>query len=188
MRQQVEVNYDTHQEVKNIQGAGFDLKQAEVIVRSINASRNNDISKLATKEQIFVLEKTMDVMAGDISSLKSDVKELSTDVAILKSDVAILKSNVNSLQKDIKTLDDKVTGQIKALDDKLSAQIKALDDKFTAKFIELEAKIDLKIENLGNQLRAEFKEFAQVVLRWLAGLFLTLLGILAMLAFRFFIH
>ncbi len=177
MRQPLEVNYDTHQEVKNIQGAGFDIKQAEVIVKSINASRNNDISKLATKEQIFVLEKTMDVMSGDITSLKVDAKSLQKDVKSLEINMITMAGDINSLRNDVRALDEKFTGQIKAL-----------DEKFTAKFIELEAKIDLKIENLGNKLTAEFKDFGQVVLRWLAGLFIAALGILATLAFRFFIH
>ena len=50
--------FDTHQHIKDLQSAGFNEKQAEVIVKSLLQSRDTDISHLATREQVSAIEKS----------------------------------------------------------------------------------------------------------------------------------
>ena len=73
MRNRAEVNYDTHQQVKNMQSAGFELSQAEAIVLSINASREFDISRLATREQIIGLEVNNKGIEKDIHNIDTKI-------------------------------------------------------------------------------------------------------------------
>lgn len=48
--------FDTHQHIKDLVKSGFKEKQAEGIVKSLVASRDFDFSKLATKEQLELVE------------------------------------------------------------------------------------------------------------------------------------
>ncbi len=51
--------FDSYQYVKDFQSAGFNEKQAELIVRSLLKSRDTDLSHLATKEQFVALKEQM---------------------------------------------------------------------------------------------------------------------------------
>ena len=46
------MNSDSHQSFKKIVAAGFSNSQAEVLIELIFNSRDNDLSKLSTKEQL----------------------------------------------------------------------------------------------------------------------------------------
>lgn len=76
--------FDTHKHIKELQATGFDERQAEVIVKSLFESRDYDVSKLATKEQVFVLEK-------DVKSIEKDVKTIEKDVRAIEKDVKSLR-------------------------------------------------------------------------------------------------
>ena len=76
--------FDTHKHIKELQATGFDERQAEVIVKSLFESRDYDVSKLATKEQVFVLEK-------DVKSIEKDVKAIEKDVRAIEKDVKSLR-------------------------------------------------------------------------------------------------
>lgn len=99
--------FDTHKYVKELQATGFDENQAEVIVKSLLESRDYDASKLATKEQVFVLEK-------DVKALEKDVKSIEKDVKILQQDVKLLEQDVKSIRVEMATKDD-----IKSLRDEM---------------------------------------------------------------------
>ncbi len=99
--------FDTHKYVKELQATGFDEHQAEVIVKSLLESRDYDASKLATKEQVFVLEK-------DVKALEKDVKSIEKDVKILQQDVKLLEQDVKSIRVEMATKDD-----IKSLRDEM---------------------------------------------------------------------
>ncbi len=58
MRQE-HMNFDTYKHVKSFEKAGFRTDQAEALVSVISASRDFDISRLATKEQLFNLEEKL---------------------------------------------------------------------------------------------------------------------------------
>lgn len=82
MRQQL-MSFDTHEQVKNFQKAGFKIDQAEVIVHAINTSREFDLSRLATKEQ---LQHAEEKLTAKIDNLKTELHG-----AIKDSTTTILK-------------------------------------------------------------------------------------------------
>ncbi|WP_039458957.1 CCDC90 family protein [Candidatus Jidaibacter acanthamoebae] len=51
--------FDTYKYIKELKGGGFYESQAEVIVKSLLESREYNISKLATWEQISLMELTV---------------------------------------------------------------------------------------------------------------------------------
>jgi capsule polysaccharide export protein KpsE/RkpR len=67
--------FDTHKHIKELQATAFDERQAEVIVKSLFESRDYDVSKLATKEQVFVLEKDVKSIEKDVKSLRVEMRE-----------------------------------------------------------------------------------------------------------------
>lgn len=67
--------FDTYKHIKELQATGFDERQAEVIVKSLFESRDYDVSKLATKEQVFVLEKDVKSIEKDVKSLRVEMRE-----------------------------------------------------------------------------------------------------------------
>jgi len=72
--------FDTHKHIKELQATGFDERQAEVIVKSLFESRDYDVSKLATKEQVFVLEKDVKSIEKDVRAIEKDVKSLRVEM------------------------------------------------------------------------------------------------------------
>ena len=80
--------FDTHQHIKALQSAGFNEKQAEVIVRSLLESREIDMSHLATKEQIINLDNKMNALEKQVAT-KEDIKDL--EIKIAQSQASILK-------------------------------------------------------------------------------------------------
>ena len=84
--------FDTHQHVKDLQSAGFNEKQAEVIVKSLLESRDADISHLATKDQVSALEQTT---KDRISALDNKINALEKQMAT--------KEQVNNLEKQMAT-------------------------------------------------------------------------------------
>jgi DNA-binding transcriptional MerR regulator len=50
-------NFDTHESFKVFEGVGFKKQQAEAIVEVIKKSREQDFSRLATKEQLKNVEQ-----------------------------------------------------------------------------------------------------------------------------------
>ena len=87
--------FDTHKHIKELQATGFDERQAEVIVKSLFESRDYDVSKLATKEQVFVLEK-------DVKSIEKDVKAIEKDVRAIEKDVRAIEKDVKSLRVEMR--------------------------------------------------------------------------------------
>ncbi|MHC0449637.1 MAG: hypothetical protein ACRY3E_06150 [Candidatus Lariskella arthropodorum] len=72
--------FDTHKHIKELQACGFDEKQAEVLVKSLLHSRDYDLERLATKEQVNLLQK-------DIKTLEM---QMVTYVGIMKWSATLL--------------------------------------------------------------------------------------------------
>ena len=60
--------FDTYKHINDLKNAGFEEKQAAVIIKSLVESRDNDISHLATKEQV----------ENGINLIKEQMKSLAT--------------------------------------------------------------------------------------------------------------
>jgi chromosome segregation ATPase len=93
--------FDTHKYVKELQDTGFDEHQAEVIVKSLLESRDYDASKLATKEQIFVLEKDIKSIEEDIKSIEEDIKSMKEELKSIRVEMAT-KDELKSLRDEMK--------------------------------------------------------------------------------------
>ena len=81
--------FDTHKYIKSLQETGFNEQQAEVLVKSLLESKDFDLSFLATREQIVLLDNKID-------SYRKDTK---TEIDSLRKDT---KAEFDSLKKDIK--------------------------------------------------------------------------------------
>ncbi|WPX96376.1 CCDC90 family protein [Candidatus Bandiella euplotis] len=72
--------FDTHKYIKELQATGFDEKQAETLVRSLLASRDFDLSVLATREQVTELDSKVEnletKLTAEISSVRNEVSNL----------------------------------------------------------------------------------------------------------------
>jgi len=158
MRQE-QVNFDTYKYVKDFEKAGFKLEQAEALVQTISASRDFDLSRLATKDQIFSLEKDIHSTQKNIESLEKDIK---------------------SLDKDIKNLEEKLTAKIDGVEERLRSEMKANLAEMKASQSEMKA----EIANVHNAI----KETSLSNLRWTIGTIFTLFGILLGVAYKILAH
>ena len=96
---QANVTFNTHEAVKSLKGSGFDEKQAESVVETINKAVNETVatksdlevmaSKLATKVELGAL--------ADKMATKDDLKALAT-----KDELKVLTKTVEGIQEDIK--------------------------------------------------------------------------------------
>ena len=73
--------FDTHKYVKELQATGFKENQAESIIRSILESRSNDVSHLATKEQVNALKEQVNALENKFDA-KIDALENKFDAKI----------------------------------------------------------------------------------------------------------
>jgi len=84
-------NFDTYKHVKDFEKAGFQTLQAEPLVSVISASREFDISHLATKEQLsHVEEKLVAQIATSQAGVIAIIKE--TSLSNLKRTIGIVGS------------------------------------------------------------------------------------------------
>ena len=106
---QANVTFDTHKAVKVLKGSGFDEKQAEGVVETINQAVNETVatksylevmaSKMATKEKLGTLAAKM-ATKDDIKDMatKDDLKALAT-----KAEFEVLKKTVEGIQENMVT-------------------------------------------------------------------------------------
>ena len=97
---QANVTFNTHEAVKALKGSGFDEKQAESVVETINQAVNETVatkadlevmaSKMATKEELGALAAKM--------ATKDDLKNMVT-----KAEFEILKKTVEGIQENMAT-------------------------------------------------------------------------------------
>ena len=88
--------FDTHRVVKELQEAGFDETQAEVLVETLsqvvggNLTTKDDLRDMATKSDLVELR-------GDMAT-KSDVRDMATksDLAELRGDMSVQIANIRS--------------------------------------------------------------------------------------------
>ena len=103
---QANVTFNTHEAVKALKSSGFDEKQAESVVQTINKAVNETVAtkadlevmaaKLATKEELGAL--------ADKMATKDDLKALAT-----KAEFEVLTKTVEGIQENVeKTMDTKM--------------------------------------------------------------------------------
>ena len=111
---QVNVTFNTHEAVKALKSTGFDEKQAETVVETIDKAVNETVAtkadlallaaKMATKDDIKDMA-TKDDLKGlatkdELKALAKTVEDIDKNMAT-KADLAILTKTVEGIQEDI---------------------------------------------------------------------------------------
>jgi hypothetical protein len=96
--------FDTHKYIKELTKSGFKEAQAEIIIKSILESRDYDFTKLATKEQVALIEKEMSKFAT-----KEQLASIETDVGFIKQEVSKCAT-----KEQLATMEERFMGRISA--------------------------------------------------------------------------
>ena len=100
---QANVTFNTHKAVKALKSSGFDEKQAESVVETINKAVNEtvatkaDLALLATKEELGTL--------ADKMATKDDIKDMATksDLEVQGAKIEALRETVAGIQENMAT-------------------------------------------------------------------------------------
>ena len=151
------VAIDTLKATQRLKSAGFSENQTKSLVATFAGGITEN---LATKDDIALVRKEMEVLGKDIGTLDT---KIDTSIAAVQKDIKALdtKMDTSIAALDTKTdtsfaaLDTKidtsiaaVQKDIKALDTKMDTSIAALDTKIDTSFAALDTKIDTSIKNL----------------------------------------
>lgn len=82
-------SFDTHKYIKALVAQGMKEPQAEMIVSTIVESRDFDLSRLATKEQLTLIQKDIDLLKKEIDHIKETMvtkAEFTEGVSKLRTD------------------------------------------------------------------------------------------------------
>ena len=98
---QANVTFNTHEAVKALKSSGFDEKQAESVVETINKAVNEtvatkaDLALLATKEELGAL--------ADKMATKDDIKDMATkaDLEVQGAKIDALRETVEGVKENI---------------------------------------------------------------------------------------
>lgn len=110
------VSFDTHKYVKEFIKAGMPEPQAEAVVSLINESKDYDISKLATREQIVLFKQ----------ETKNDIERLDQKI---ESSVEMLDQKIES---SVERLDQKIESSFEKLDQKIDSLEEIMNTKLLA--------------------------------------------------------
>ena len=111
---QANVTFDTHKAVKALKSSGFDEKQAEAVVETIDTAVNETVAtkadlkaladKMATKDDIKDMATKDDIKAlADKMATKDDIKDMATkaDLEVMAAKIETLEKTVEGIQKNI---------------------------------------------------------------------------------------
>ena len=107
------------------------------------------------------------VQARALSRLTEEKLATKDDLAILKTDLAHVEER---LRGEITQVETKLSGEIAQVRTELSGEIAQVETKLSGQIHSLE-------ERLGGQLKSAISESQSTTLKWVIGLFVTLLGV-----------
>ena len=119
MREEPSMNFDTHKSIKYLIEKGIKEPQAESIVDIVSKSREYNFSKLATKDQLKMVQ----------TALKGDIKSVEQE---LKGDI---KSVEQQLRGEIKSVEQQLRGEIQSVEQKLEGKITTVEEKLRGEII-----------------------------------------------------
>ena len=91
------VTFNTHEATKALKSSGFDEKQAEAVVETIDKAVNETV---ATKADLAILGADLKIQAAKIDALRETVEGIQENMAT-KSDLAVLTKTVEGIQENI---------------------------------------------------------------------------------------
>ena len=140
------VAIDTLKATQRLKSAGFSENQTKSLVATFAGGITEN---LATKDDIALVRKEMEVLGKDIGTLDT---KIDTSIAAVQKDIKALDTKMDTsiaaLDTKIDTSIAAVQKDIKALDTKMDTSIAALDTKIDTSFAALDTKIDTSIKNL----------------------------------------
>ena len=99
----VHAMFDTHKYIKILKSQGVKENQAETIVQLVSESREQDLSKLATKEQVIAVEKTIIALEKStkeqITALEKTTK---AEIEGVKLQIAVLDKRMDKFEAEMK--------------------------------------------------------------------------------------
>ena len=82
--------YDSHEQIKALVESGIKTKQAEAIVKTLQITRSIDLSNLATKDQLNLLEERLNAKIDKLDAKIDRVAgELNAKIDKVASDVVV---------------------------------------------------------------------------------------------------
>ncbi len=114
------VMIDTHKSVKALTNANLTEVQAEVIVNLMTDALGNNLSNLATKEDIGNTRNDIievrNELRQDVDALKQDVDGLKQDVDIIKEDIRVMKQDIIGIKTEMVHLEDRIDHKLTKLE------------------------------------------------------------------------
>ena len=110
------VMIDTHKSVKALTNANLTEVQAEVIVNLMTDALGNNLSNLATKEDIGNIIEVTNELRQDVDALKQDVDGLKQDVDIIKEDIRVMKQDIIGIKTEMVHLEDRIDHKLTKLE------------------------------------------------------------------------
>ena len=92
---QASVTFNTHEAVKALKSSGFDEKQAESVVQTINKAVNETV---ATKADLAILGADLEVQGAKIEALRETVAGIKENIDKNMATKADLKAEISSLE------------------------------------------------------------------------------------------
>jgi predicted nucleic acid-binding Zn-ribbon protein len=135
------VMIDTHKSVKALTNANLTEVQAEVIVNLMTDALGNNISNLATKEDIGNTRKDIVAIKDDIVAIKDDIVAIKDDIVAIKHDIVALK---DEMQQEIVALKDDVN-VIKHDIIAIKTEMVHLEDRIDHKLTKLELTLTIRM-------------------------------------------
>ena len=98
---QVNVNFNTHKAVKALKSSGFDEKQAEAVVETIDEAVNETV---ATKSDLALLGAELGGVKKTVEGIQENIdKNMATkaDLEVMAAKIETLEKTVEGIQKNI---------------------------------------------------------------------------------------
>jgi DNA repair exonuclease SbcCD ATPase subunit len=148
--------FDTHEYVKSFKQTGMKEVQAEAIVKAIKESRDFDFSRLATKDQIKLLQ-------SDIKGVEQRLE------AEIKGVEQRLEQKIENVEQKIENVEQKLVAEVKTIEQRLEQKIE---------------NVEQKIETSEERLRGEIKASETTVIKWVFAGLVPLMGLLIHIAMK----
>ena len=157
--------FDTHTYVKKLELAGFTETQAEVQVEALSAVLEEIKETLATKDDLLIMEERL---TGQNRSLEERL-------------TGQMNTRFAQMDAQFHSLEERLTGQMNTRFAQMDAQFRSLEERLTGQNHSLEERLTGQNhsleERLTGQLKSAIAESQNTTLKWIVGLFVTLLGV-----------